>query len=255
MKIISIANQKGGVGKTTTAINLSSGLAISGYKTLLIDMDPQANASISFVDVYSLKNNIYHVIVDRIPITDAIVKTDYENLDLAPSRLSLSSAERMLLGQIDEFYRLKDSMKAISGNYDYVIIDNPPTLGVLTINSLVAATHLLIPIQASYFALEGTDDLLLTVSQVKDRYKQGLDILGVVITMYDRRTVIAKDAFMQVKARFKEKVFKTIITKSVRLEESPAYRECVMVYAPGSSGAVQYSSLTKEVLDYEKRSS
>jgi len=253
--IISIANQKGGVGKTTTAINLSSGLALSGYKTLLIDMDPQANASISFIDIYSLKYNIYNVIVDRIQAEDVIVKTDYKNLEILPSRLSLSNAERMLLGQIDEFYRLKDSLKSISDKYDYVIIDNPPTLGVLTINSLVAATHLLIPIQASYFALEGTDDLLLTVRQVKNRYNQNLEILGVVVTMFDNRTIIARDAYEQVKARFKEKVFRTIITKSVRLEESPAYRECVMIYAPRSSGAQQYSRLTKEVISYEKGAS
>jgi len=254
MIVISDANQKGGVGKTTTANNLSAGLAMSGQKTLLLDIDPQANASKSLVDVYELEKNIYHVIVDRLPLSEVIVPTEYKNLDLAPSRLILSNAERMLLGQIDEFYRLKDSLKDIQGKYDYVIIDNPPTLGVLTINSLVAATHLLIPIQASYFALEGTDDLMLTVNQVKERYNPGLKLLGVVITMYDRRTVIAKDALAQVKARFKEKVFNTVITKSVRLEESPAYRESILRYAPGSSGAIQYSSLTKEVLDEERTS-
>jgi len=248
MKIIAIANQKGGVGKTTTAINLSSGLAFCGKKTLLIDMDPQANASLSFVDIYSLKFSVYHMIVDRVDPEMVVVKTDYENLDLIPSRLILSKAERMLLGQIDEFYRLKDSIKQLSKTYDYIIIDNPPTLGILTINSLVASTHIIIPIQASYFALEGTDDLLITVSQVKDRFNPDLELLGVVVTMYDIRTIIAKDAYEQVKARFKDRVFKTVITRSVRLEESPAYRECIMTYAPGSKAAEQYSKLTKEVL-------
>jgi len=248
--IVAIANQKGGVGKTTTAINLSAALALRGRPTLLIDLDPQANSTMSFVDMQKVTRSMYDAIADpATAIADVVIPASVPNLFVAPSRIALAKLEAKLVGEIDAHFRLKDRLDPIRASYDHVVIDCPPALGLLTVNALVAATHLLIPIQSSYFALEGTDDLLETVEKVRARANPGLQILGVVITMHDKRTSLARDIRDQIQRVFGGKVFRTTISKSVRLEESPAYKESIFSFAPDSSGATEYYSLCEEVMD------
>jgi chromosome partitioning protein len=248
--IISIANQKGGVGKTTTAINLSAALALRGKRTLLIDLDPQANSTMSYTDITTLTHSVYDAILDpAIDFAQIIRETTQKNLSIAPSRIALAKLEGRLVGELDAHFRLKDRIASVQKDYDAIVIDCPPALGLLTVNALVASTHLLIPIQSSYFALEGTDDLLETIEKVRSRANQALQIIGVVITMHDKRTALARDIRAQIDKVFGKKVFKTVITKSVRLEESPAYKESIFSFAPDSSGATEYYRLCEEVID------
>ena len=248
--IISIANQKGGVGKTTTAINLSAALALRGKRTLLIDLDPQANSTMSYTDITTLKHSVYDAILDpKIEFSEIIRPTAQKNLWIAPSRIALAKLEGRMVGEIDAHFRLKDRIASVRKSYDAIVIDCPPALGLLTVNALVASTHLLIPIQSSYFALEGTDALLETIEKVRSRANQDLKIIGVVITMHDKRTALARDIRAQIDKVFGKKVFKTVITKSVRLEESPAYKESIFKFAPESSGATEYYRLCEEVMD------
>ncbi len=248
--IVAIANQKGGVGKTTTAINLAAAFALRGRPTLLIDLDPQANSSMSYLDVTTVQRNVYDAIADgTCGLEDIVLPSATENLWVAPSRISLAKLEAKLVGELDAHFRLKDRLAAVRERFPYIVIDCPPTLGLLTVNALVAATHLLIPIQSSYFALEGTDDLLETIEKVRVRANPDLRILGVLITMHDKRTSLARDIRAQIDKVFGKKVFKTVITKSVRLEESPAYKESIFSFAPDSSGASEYYRLCEEVID------
>lgn len=245
---IAVANQKGGVGKTTTSINLAAALAQRGLKTLLVDLDPQGNATLSFLEPDVVERSSYELLVDpQVAVGDVILPA-VENLDIVAARISLAKAEPKLIGEFDSHFRLKDKLTAARELYDYIVIDTPPTLGILTVNALVAATHLLVPIQSSYYAIEGTDDLLDTFEKIRARPNPELQFLGVVITIHDKRTILARDIQKQIREVFGDKVFRTVITKSVRLEESPAYKKSIFSFAPQSAGATEYYSLTEEVI-------
>ncbi len=248
--IIVIANQKGGVGKTTTAINLSAACAMQNKRVLLIDLDPQGNSSLSFVEAETINGSAFELFTEvNQDWKNFIYPTKVDKLEIVPSKINLAKLEAKLVGDFDAIFRLRDRIEQIRANYDLIFIDTPPTLGLITVNALVAARHVLIPIQSSYFALEGTDDLLETIEKVRSRPNPDLDLLGVLVTLFDKRTSLSKDVEAHIRKVFGEKAFKTIITRSVRLEESPAHKETIFSFAPNSSGASEYQKLSQEVLN------
>jgi len=248
--IIAITNQKGGVGKTTTALNVSAALALLGNRILLVDTDPQAHSTVSVLaDPSRHPKSLYDILMHPEEQFESIIaQSTIPGLDIAVSRISMAKLEPSLLGEIDGHFRLKDALEPMRDKYNHIVIDTPPTLGLITLNSLVAATHILIPIQASYLCLEGTDDLLETIDKVKKVANPDLQILGILVTLHDRRTNISKDVVKRIRKVFGRLVFKTVISKSVKLEESPAYKESIFTYAPHSVGAIQYQEIAEEII-------
>jgi chromosome partitioning protein len=252
--IIAVTNQKGGVGKTTTAVNIASALALNGYRVLLVDTDPQAHSTISCViEPEKYLKSMYDILMNHAEKIDHVIcKAAIPGLDVAISRIAMAKLESSLLGEIDGHFRLKEALSPIRKKYDFILVDTPPTLGLITLNALVAATHLLIPIQSSYLCLEGTDDLLETIEKVRRVANPNVQILGVLITLHDARTNISKDVVKRIYKVFGDKVFRTYISKSVKIEECPAYKESIFTYAGSSIGAQQYKQVAEEIIERAK---
>jgi chromosome partitioning protein len=249
-KVIAIANQKGGVAKTTTAINLSACLAELGYNVLLIDLDPQGNATSGIgIAKHKLTHCIYDVLINDLPIEQVIHKCDLKNLKAIPARILLAGAEIELVSQDSRETKLRMALESIKSNFDFIFIDCPPSLGLLTLNALTAATDVLIPIQCEYYALEGLTLLMNTLERVKKHINPKLNILGALLTMFDARTNLAIQVVDEVKKYFPQKVFQTIISRNVRLSEAPSHGKPINVYDSRSRGAEVYRELAKEVLE------
>ncbi len=248
-KIIVICNQKGGVGKTTTSINLAAYLAMAGKKVMLIDLDPQANATSGIgINKHDIQISTYHILLEEAKLADILQKTAIENLMLAPSNLDLTGAEVELVGALGREYRLKRALQAEKNNYDFVIIDSPPSLGLLTINGLCAADSVIIPVQCEYYALEGLTQLHNTIRLVKENLNPLLTIEGVLLTMADFRTNLTKEVIQEARNHFNEKVYVTVIPRNVRLTEAPSFGKPIALYDRDSLGAQKYEDLSREIL-------
>jgi chromosome partitioning protein len=249
-KIIAICNQKGGTGKTTTSINLSVYFAVEGKRTLLIDADPQGNSTSGLgVDKNSVDKSIYHLLIDHVEPSDAIRKTDIENLSLIPSNIDLIGAEVELVEVEGREQKLKKALEKISKDFDYIVIDCPPSLGLITLNSLVAASCVLIPVQCEYYALEGLGQLTKTINLVKENLNPILQIEGVLLTMADFRTNLTQEVINETRNFFNNQVFETIIPRSIRLSEAPGFGKSIFAYDKNSIGAQKYAALAKEILE------
>lgn len=253
-KIIAIANQKGGVGKTTTSINLSSCIAAKGKKVLVIDIDPQGNTTSGFgIEKNELENTVYELILGDISIEDCIVKDIFPNISILPSNVNLAAAEIELIGIDKKEYILKNEVDWVKDKYDYIIIDCPPSLSMLTINSMTTADTVLVPIQCEYYALEGLSQLIHTVNLVKERLNPDLDMEGVVFTMYDSRTNLSMQVVENVKNHLSQSVYNTVIPRNIRLAEAPSHGIPIQIYDPKSAGAESYRSLAKEIIGRKNR--
>ncbi len=252
-KIVAIANQKGGVGKTTTAINLSTYLTKFGKKILLIDLDPQGNLTSGLgLNKQTIEKSSYHAILNHIPINELIVSTPIENLSLVPSSLPLSGAEIELVNTQSREYQLKYVTSLVSNSYDFIFIDTPPSLGLLTINALTAANSVLVPLQCEYYSLEGVSQLLYTINLVKRNLNQTLEIEGILLNMADFRTRLTEQVIAEAREFFKDKAYKTIIPRNVKLSEAPGFGQPIAVYDQHSLGAKRYEELAKEFLEKNK---
>ena len=252
-RVIAIANQKGGVGKTTTAINLSACLAEAGQKVLLIDIDPQGNATSGVgVDKNNAEKTVYEVILRECSIEDAIIHNVYDNLDELPSNVNLAGAEIDLIDVDRREYVLKDEISKIRKSYDYIIMDCPPSLSMLTVNAMTAADTVLVPIQCEYYALEGLSQLMYTINLAKKKLNKNLEMEGVVFTMYDSRTNLSLQVVENVKDNLKQNIYKTIIPRNIRLAEAPSYGQPINIYDTKSTGAESYRLLAQEVMDRDK---
>ncbi len=252
-KIITIANQKGGVGKTTTAVNLSSCLAFYGKETLLIDIDPQANATSGLgINKNEVEQSIYEVLIEKVSIEEVVMRTEIDWLDIIPSNINLIGAEVELVGAFSRETKLKKAIEKVAEVYEYIIIDCPPSLGLLTINALTAAKSVLIPLQCEYYALEGLGQLLNTTDLIKKSLNPDLEIEGVVLTMYDTRVNLSIQVIDEVKKYFKDKVFTTVIPRNIKIAESPSFGKPIILYDRSSKGAFAYLSLAKELIQKEE---
>ena len=247
-KVISVANQKGGVGKTTTTVNLSTLLAKKGKKVLLIDADPQGNATSGLGITKDIELSVYDILVGDTEFNETIQESAIKNLKVCPSNISLAGAEVELVSMLSREQRLKTKLDVIKDQYDYILIDCPPSLGLITLNAFTASDSVLIPVQCEYFALEGLGQLLNTVNLVKKHLNKNLEIEGALLTMYDARTNLSNQVVKEVKKYFENKVYKTVIPRNVRLSEAPSYGKPISLYDPRSKGAKAYEKFTKELL-------
>ena len=250
-KVISVANQKGGVGKTTTAVNLSALLAKKGKKVLLIDTDPQGNATSGVGVDKTVSFSVYDVLVDDVEIENTLQLTEMKNLEVCPSNINVAGAEVQLVSKENREYKLKEKIEKIKNDYDYVIIDCPPSLGLVTLNAFTASDSVLIPIQCEYYALEGLGQLINTINLVKKRLNKELVIEGALLTMYDARTNLSNQVVKEVKNYFDDKVYKTVIPRNVKLSEAPSYGMPINMYDSRSAGAEAYRYLAEEVIEKE----
>ena len=249
-RIIAIANQKGGVGKTTTSINLSSCIAAKGKKVLVVDIDPQGNTTSGYgIEKNDLDNTIYELMLGDCSIEDCIIKDVIENISILPSNVNLAAAEIELIGVDKKEYILKNEIVWGKDRYDYIIIDCPPSLSLLTVNAMTTADSVLVPIQCEYYALEGLSQLIHTVNLVKERLNPNLEMEGVVFTMYDSRTNLSAQVVENVKSHLNQKVYRTVIPRNIRLAEAPSYGQPINIYDPKSAGAESYLALAEEVID------